>query len=158
MNMWTRLAAMLLLGLTGCSGSQPLPVDQFQLRISGPFTMDIDLERDGDGRFRITNIFSPNTRGTFSLTPEEFERFSQRVEPFREQALPFTEENMRQERLDKCPEGRPLVLHRGAIYIRWTNSNSDEYYIAYLGCDPERNAARNRELLSALKSLPVPWA
>lgn len=55
-----------------------------------------------------------------------------------------------------CPKGLPMVTDAGSLWIHWTGQDYSRYYRADYGCDYERNRARNEELRSIVRSLPVP--
>lgn len=70
--------------------------------------------------------------------------------------MPLTDASARAFIERKCPKGTPVIIDAGAIWVRWTGPGFDDHYMADLGCDPRRNAARNEELVSIFKSVPVP--
>jgi len=155
--MRTAFAPLLLLFVAGLGSSQSAPdVDRIEMRLSGWTGTDIELNRQGERRFSISETNPRERSGTFSVTPEQFDRLLDRLEPFRRQAVPFSEESIRQFMNAECPEGVPFVTDHGAIWIRWIGRGSDRHYLADLGCDFERNASRNAELQSVIYSLPIP--
>jgi hypothetical protein len=55
-----------------------------------------------------------------------------------------------------CPKGVPEVTDAGAFYVRWQSADDDVHYLADFGCDHERSADRNSELLEIVEGLPIP--
>ena len=96
------------------------------------------------------------TGGSFSIPRSQFSSLVRRLEPFRKQHVSAKELHDFAVGLNACPLGTPFTYDAGAIWIHWRGPNEDENYFAELGCDPKRNAARNRELLNIFESLPVP--
>ena len=70
--------------------------------------------------------------------------------------MPFSDESAREFIERTCPEGVPSITDAGAFYARWLSANSDTQYLADFGCDYERYADRNRDILNLVKSLPLP--
>jgi hypothetical protein len=130
-------------------------IDRIEIRESGWSSRDIELNRDGRGRYRLSDY--PRKRsGKFSVTPQQFERLRDKLEEFRGAAVPFTNESVREFIEGTCPEGVPYVTDVGAVYIRWIGPGTDEHYLAELGCDRDGHADRNRKLEEILKILPAP--
>jgi hypothetical protein len=150
------LASLAFLLASGCGDPRPAEVDRIEIRRSGWSAVDIALDRAGSGRFRLGEPPPGGKSGYFSVTPEQFARLRERLEPFRRQSVPLSEESIRRFIDEGCPEGVPFVTDAGAVYIRWIGPGSDRHFLADLGCDHERNARRNRELLDAVRRLPVP--
>ncbi len=156
-NCGMRTAITFLFGalLTSCSQAQP-DIDRIEMRRSGESSLDISLDRQGDGRFRINAYPASSRDGTFALKPEQVDRLIERLKPFRTQAVVRDEASLKRFIHGTCPAGTPVVTDAGAIYIRWIGSNSDWHYLAELGCERDRHKARNDELRSILSSFPIP--
>ena len=156
MAMRTALYPLLLalaVGSSSCEGASK--VDRVEMRLSGWSGVDVTVDSRGKGEYRISDY--PRKRsGSFSIRPEQFAKLIQRLEPFRRYAVAFTDSSAREFIDQKCPKGVPFTTDAGAVWLHWTGPNSDQHYLADLGCDADRNAVRNRELLSIVKSLPVP--
>ena len=156
MTMRTALFPLLLAFAVGSSGCERAPkVDRVEMRLSGWSGVDIAVDSQGKGEYRLSD-YPHQKGGSFSITPEQFNRLVQRIEPFRRQAVPFTDKSAREFIDQKCPKGVPFTTDAGAVWLHWVGPSSDQHYLADLGCDADRNAVRNKELLSIVKSLPVP--
>lgn len=148
------VAALFLCFTTGCDDSPP-PPDRVEIRLSGWSAADIEVDRAGRGSYRLDRGRHGN-RGTFSLSPPQLEQLLRRLEPYRRQAVPPTEESMAEFIIRDCPRDVPFVTDSGAVYIRWIGPGSDLHFLADLGCDHERQASRNKDLLGIVYGLPVP--
>lgn len=84
------------------------------MRLSGWTGVDIVVDSRGKGEYRLSD-YPHQKSGSFSITPEKFGQLVQRIEPFRRQAVPFTEKSARQFIDQKWPKGRAFY-HR-----RWSN-------------------------------------
>jgi hypothetical protein len=140
-------------GSSGCERASR--VDRVEIRLSGWTGVDIAVDSKGKGEYRMSD-YPHQKSGSFSITQEQFAQFVRRIEPFRRQAVPFTDESARAYIDQKCPKGVPFTTDAGAVWLHWMGPRSDQHYLADLGCDADRNAARNKELLSIVKGLPVP--
>jgi hypothetical protein len=147
------LLLALAVGSSGCE--RAIKVDRVEMRLSGWSGVDIAVDSRGNGEYRLSD-YPHKKSGSFSIKPEQFAQLVQRIEPFRRQAVPFSDESAREFIEQKCPRGVPFTTDAGAVWLHWVGPNSDQHYLADLGCDANRNAARNKELLSIVKSLPVP--
>ena len=154
--MRTALASLHIALAVACSGCERASkIDPVEMRLSGWTAVDIAVNGRGEGEYHLSDY--PHKRsGSFSITPQQFARLVERFEPFRRNAVPFNDQSAQEFIELKCPKGVQYVTDSGAMWIRWTGPGSDQHYIADLGCDADRNAARNKELLSIAKSLPVP--
>ncbi|MEO7177755.1 MAG: hypothetical protein ABIW83_02830 [Allosphingosinicella sp.] len=129
-----RLAAALLLTLAGCNA------------------------RDGAGRFQLAHPSAKGKSGTFSITPQQFQRLRERLEPYRRQAVPVTERSADGLIGPACPRNAPFATDSGSgsVPVRWTGPGVDQHLAADLGCDYIRHASRNEDLLGVVQSLPLP--
>lgn len=142
--------------LASCSGSPP-SVEQIDLRVSGEAPLDITLSKGGAGTYHFRYPMPNERNGQFSISSQQFAALVDQLRPFQQRAVPVTEASMNDFMFNTCPKGVPYVTHAGAIYVRWTGPELDQHYLAELGCDAERNAARNQELHRIVESvLPVP--
>jgi hypothetical protein len=140
----------------GCSASPPSPVNRIEMSLSGWSGMYVTVNKSGDGKYDGETINGKRTSGKFVISPEQFGRLVDRLEPFRREALPFTQKSASQLLLRKCPKGLPFTTDQGFFWVRWIGQATDQQYFADLGCDADRNARRNTELRSLVNSLPVP--
>jgi hypothetical protein len=154
-------AALLLAFAAGPNFAQSAPdvggadVDRIEIGVSGGWSsIHIALNGRGEGRWRSSEPMPRGRGGRFAVTPRQFALLLERLAPFRQQAVPATAENIREMITRRCQEAR--VTDGGHFSVRWLGPGTDQYYGVYLGCDPERNAARNAELLAITASLPVP--
>jgi hypothetical protein len=154
--MLDRLAALTLLLLVGCRGPEPATqVDRVEMRLSGMFSTDVAVNRRGQGQYRLSGR-GKQSNGTFSISPRSFSRLLARLEPFRKEAVPYTEKSALEMITRSCPKGVSFVTDSGSIWVRWIGPSADFHYMADLGCDTKRNARRNDELRDVFKSLPLP--
>ncbi|HYW15057.1 MAG TPA: hypothetical protein VE891_02745 [Allosphingosinicella sp.] len=150
------VAALLLCLTAGCGDPRPPPVDRIEIRVSGWSAVDIAVDRGGKGSFRLSEPSPSGRAGSFSVTPLRFQRLRERLERYRNQAVPMTDESARKFIEKECPQDVPFVTDAGGVYIRWIGPDLDQHFMADLGCDRERQESRNKELLDIVKSLPVP--
>ena len=151
------IATFLAVVAAGCSDPAPAPkVDRVELRISGWSALDVEVNSRGEGRYRLGEPFPKGRGASFALPPDRFTALVERLEPFQRQAVPVTATSVEAFISRTCPEGVPFATDAGGVWIRWIGPGFDRHYGADLGCDPERNAARNEELLGLVRSLPVP--
>lgn len=150
------LLALLLLSLAGCGDSRAPVIENIEIRVSGWSAVDISLNRNGKGKYHLSEPRPEGKGGSFSISPQQFDQIQRRLESFRQTAVPFSDQSARKFALYECPEGIPFATDAGGVYIHWAGPKSDQHYLADLGWDPETNAARNKELLAIVESLPVP--
>lgn len=143
----------LAVGTSGCE--QASKIDRVEMRLSGWSGVDIALDSRGKGEYRIS-VYPHAKSGSFSIAPKQFAELIQRIEPLRRQSVAFTDQSTLEFIDQKCPRGVPFTTDAGAVWLHWVGPNLDQHFLADLGCDADRNAARNTELLSIVKSLPVP--
>lgn len=137
--------------LSGCSS--PPRIERLELRLSGQESVDLSVDSQGKGTVRGSAL--PETsKGTFTITPNEYVALVKRLEPFRRQAAPYNSASIVAFMGRGCP-GNQFQFHRGAVWVRWTGPRLDQHFIADLGCEVVRNEARNAELLRIVRSLPV---
>lgn len=92
---------------------------------------------------------------SFEVSPVAYARFLKRVEMFKSASGP-TDETSKRFLSETCPADTPYVTDAGMISIRWIGVGLDRIYVADLGCDPRKNAARNRRLRAVVNGLPIP--
>jgi hypothetical protein len=114
------------------------------------------VDRAGRGSYSLSDRPSDARRGSFSLSPEQLQQLLRRLEAYRKQAEPVTDESIAEFIARSCPRDVPFVTDSGAVYIRWVGPKSDLHFLGDLGCDFERHAARNKELLGLVSGLPIP--
>lgn len=151
------LASLLLAFGAGPGLAQPgAGIDEIELRLFGANGVDIEINRQGEGRYAINRPDSTEPSRALSVSPAEFDRLRERLRPFRAQAVPMSDESIERFIERACPQGVPFIEYRGAIWIRWSGPAVDEHVQADLGCDPDRHAERNRALLEIVRTLPLP--
>jgi hypothetical protein len=157
--MRTALASFLLALAFGCSTSEHMPkVERIEMRLSGWSAVDVEVNSQGQGRYHLSKRTPNGASGSFSIPPRQFASLVERLRPFQQQAVPFTDESARGFIDMACPKGMPFTTDQGAVWVHWIGPNSDQHYLADLGCDAERNGARNEKLLGIMRSLPIPLA
>lgn len=154
-------ALLLLVASSSCRDSEPTSsVDVVEMRLSGQSSIDVELNSRGEGRYKLSepleNGSVNNRHGSFTVNPQQYLQVVERLEPFRRQAVPFTDESALAFIEQPCPEGIPSMTDAGGVYIRWMGADLDQHYLADLGCDYQRNSRRNAELIGIMKTLPVP--
>jgi hypothetical protein len=150
-----RNAMVLFAGLFifGCGRSaSSLPVESVELGATG---LDVRITSQGKGSYLYGMSNPSQKRTTFDIGSTGFKRLISSVAPFRIHAGPI-KQTVERFYNNACSEGVPFVTDQGLISVRWTGKGFDQIYIADLGCDYDRNAARNKKLFAILNSLPVP--
>ena len=151
------LFALALLLASGCGRpSAVAQVERVELRLSGYFATDISVNSRGEGRFHLSYPYPKGRSGSFSISPQQFSQLVDSLTPFQRQAVPFSDKSAQEFAESSCPEGLPFTTDAGALWVHWIGPKLDGHYLADFGCDAERHAARNRQLLSIVESLPVP--
>lgn len=148
-------ASLLLSFLIGSAAPEPAQIERIELRLSGGSSLDVEVNSQGEGRYLLTD-YPRRRNGTFSLTQQQYDGLVERLAVYRREAVPMSESSMRGFMRLQCPAGANFIYDRGAVWVHWIGPNVDEHYLVDLGCDPERNAGRNADLWSILRSLPVP--
>ena len=156
--MRTRLALLSAVLALGCSRSEPAPtIDRVEMRLSGGTALDVSVNSKGEGKYHLGRPLPDGSSGSFSFPPQQFSSIVQRLEPFRKEAIPVTEKSMAEFVEGKpCPRSTPFVTDAGGVWVHWLGPDYDKHYLAELGCDAERNAARHKTLLAIVESFPVP--
>lgn len=140
------LLAVASLLCSGCGAPVRGPVDTLEL--TGGIR-SATINKDGKGSF-----YSSHTGGEgFAITPEAFRRLEARLAKYRDQAKPKNKLDLN---ADFCPPPLPHVTDNGMIVVRWIGAGADDILVIDSGCDRERHAARNRDLLAIIDTLPVP--
>jgi hypothetical protein len=148
---------LLLMFLIACTDSgRAQPVEHIELRLSGQSGLDVEVNSQGEGRYRFSERVSNGRSGKFRITAEQFTGLVERLAVYRHQAVPVSDSSANEFIERRCPDEARFVTDQGAIWVRWRGPNTDEHYVADLGCDPERNADRNEDLISIISTLPVP--
>jgi hypothetical protein len=148
---------LLLALLMGCTAAaDPRPVDRIEMRLSGWTALDVDVNRRGEGHWHLSEPLPNGRTGAFRITAEQFSGLVERLAVYRREAVAVSEVSMREFINRPCHAGARHDTDQGGVWLRWTGAGSDEHYLADLGCDPERNAARNEDLIGIIRSLPVP--
>jgi hypothetical protein len=150
-------ASFVLLIATSCAlDSSGETVERLEMRLSGWSSLDIVIDAEGNGTFEDSEPYPDGKTGRFKLTESELLELLAKLEPYRTQAVPISEESAMGFFERTCPKGVPKVTDAGAFYARWLTANHDIHYLADFGCDHERLADRNRELLQIVEGLPIP--
>jgi len=155
--MRTAFVSLILVCLAGCSGTKDEPkIDRIEMRMSGRFAIDVSVNSRGEGSYHVSQPFPNGRDGSFSIRPQQFNRLVEQLQPYRYQAVPFTDESARRFATATCPKGVPFTYDVGALWVRWIGPSVDQHYLADFGCDPERNTVRNEQLIGIWKGLPLP--
>ena len=152
-----RLTAILLLSLLAACTKPPTTIDSIDIRLSGKRGVFITLNREQGGQIALDASAENSAPSSFALPPDRFDAIADQLEQFRQEATPSTDESVAALNLNaNCPASAPYVTDSGAIWIRWRGPAMSEHYLAELGCDPDRNRARNAELQAIIGQLPIP--
>lgn len=150
--MRSALALMFSLFAMGCGAPQ---IEQIEMKQSGWSSIEVEINNQGQGRYRVGE-FPRYRQGAFSISPQQFTALVERLEPFQRQSEAMSEESVARVLAFRCPEGRPDVSDAGGFWAHWIAPGYDRHFAADFGCDRERNRARNDELRSILRALPLP--
>ena len=140
------LLATIALLCTACGERQRGPVDTLEL---GAGNRNATVNKDGKGKFHFAHAGDE----PFTITPQTFRQIEARLASYRSGATPKTKLDLN---ASFCPDPLPHATDQGFITVRWIGPDADEFLIIDRGCDRDRNAARNRDLLAILDMLPVP--
>ena len=152
-----RLSALLLLLALAACAKPPATIDALEIRLSGKRGVLITLNREQGGQIAL----DASTKGTppsrFALPRERFDAIVRQLESFREDATPATDESVAAlNNARNCPFLAPYPTDQGAIWVKWSGQNVSEHYLVELGCDADRNRARNTRLRAIIDQLPIP--
>ena len=151
------LASFVLLIATSCApDSSDETIERLEMRLYGWSSLDVVIDAEGNGTYKDSEPYPDGTTGRFKLTRAELLELHAKLKPYRNQAVPFSEESAMGFIEQTCPKGLPTVTDRGGFYARWLIANYYIHYAADFGCDHERLANRNRELLKIVEGLPIP--
>ena len=126
------------------------------MRLSGWSSLDVVVDAEGHGTYKDSEPHPNGTKGRFKLTQAELLELRAKLQPYRNQAVPFSEESAMSFIEHVCPTGMPEVTDAGAFYARWLTADDDVHYLADFGCDYKRLADRNSELRKIVEGLPIP--
>lgn len=150
-------ASIVLLFAASCapdrSGEE---IERLEMRLSGWSSLDVVVDAEGNGIYKDSGSHSDGKKGRFKLTRAELLELLAKLQPYRKQAVPFSEESAMRFIEQVCPKGVPEVMDAGAFYARWLTADDNVHYLADFGCDHKRLAARNGELRKIVEGLPIP--
>ena len=151
------LALFVLLIASSCTpDSHGEEIERLEMRLSGWSSVDVVIDGGGNGTYKDSEPNPDGTKGGFKLSQAELLELLAKLESYRKQAVPFSEESSMKFIEQVCPKGVPQVTDAGAFYVRWQSANDDVHYLADFGCDHERLADRNGELRKIVEGLPIP--
>ena len=152
-----RPSALLLLSLLAACAKPPASIDALEIRLSGKRGVLITLNREQGGQIALDASSKGTPPSRFALPPERFDAIVRQLEPFRQDATPSTDESVAAlNNARNCPASAPYSTDQGAIWVKWSGQNVSEHYLVELGCDADRNRARNTRLRAIFDQLPVP--
>ncbi|WP_230293048.1 hypothetical protein [Croceicoccus sp. Ery5] len=131
-------------------------IERLEMRLSGWSSLDIVIDEEGNGTYRDSEPFPDGATGHFKLDQDELTKVLASLQLYRELSVPFSDESAMEFIERTCPKGVPSVTDAGAFYARWHTATSDTHYLADFGCDYERYADRNRDIIKLVKTLPIP--
>jgi hypothetical protein len=147
----------LILGLVvtllgGCgSGRTTAQVSRVEVRASG---LTVTLDAKGNEQPVVKVEREGEAPSSFKVDRIAYTRLLDRTVEFEREAGP-TAETSKRFLSENCPPNTSQVTDAGMISIRWIGPGLDHIYVADLGCDPRKNAARNRTLRAVVNDLPV---
>lgn len=149
-QMRTLILIVLTAACASCGASaNPEQVDSIELRSTG---LRVSVEAGGTGRFVRGSPVEGQRPTSFEIGPTGFRRLLAQLAPFRSYAGP-TAAASQLYLSSGCPKDVPYVTEAGMISVRWIGSDSDQIYIADLGCDYKRRATENQRLRAILQNL-----
>lgn len=150
-------ASSALLIATSCAPESSVEkIERLEMRLSGWSSLDVVIDAEGNGTYEDSEPHPDGTTGRFRLTRSELLELLAKLQSHQKQAVTFSDESAMRFIEQTCPIGVPEVTDAGAFYVRWLTANHDIHYLADFGCDHERLADRNRELLKVVEGLPIP--
>jgi len=110
----------------------------------GDSALDISIDPDGDGRFRI-NRYPKVEVGRFHVTSAQYADFRARLDVFRVDAKPFTPEAL-SAGTNQCGDGSLAISDAGGIVVRWVDTLGDDILKVKLGCPRVSTKVRDDQL------------
>lgn len=151
------LASFVLAIVLSCAPvSDNREIERLEMRLSGWSSLDIVIDKDGNGTFKDSEPLPNGTTGRFILDHNELTELLASLRPYREQSVPFSDESAIEFVSRTCRDGVPYVTDAGAFYVRWRTATNDTHYLADFGCDHQRFADRNSTLRRIIEGLPIP--
>jgi hypothetical protein len=150
-------ASFVLLIATGCApDSRGEEIERLEMRLSGWSSLDVVIDPEGNGTYKDSEPHPDGMKGRFKLSQTELLELYAKLQPYRKQAVLFSEMSAMRFIEQVCPKGVPELTDAGAFYARWLTTDDDVHYLADFGCDHERLADRNSELRKIVEGLPIP--
>lgn len=151
-NMRPFVALAFVLVLTGCTPAyeriqqsyQSFEGERVDIRKYGESALDISVDYDGNGRFRI-NRWPKVEVGTFKLAAEQYADFRHRLDSFRQDAKPFDPANL-EPGTNACEDGSRAISDTGGILVRWVEPGRDDILRVKLGCPMASTKQRDEQL------------
>jgi hypothetical protein len=129
-------ASFVLLIASSCAPeSRGEEIERLEMRLSGWSSLDLVVDAEGNGTYEDSEPYPDGTKGRFKLTRAELLELLAKLQPYRKQAVPFSEESAKRFIERVCPKGVPEVTDAGAFYARWLTADDDVHYLADFGCD-----------------------
>ena len=127
-------------------------VTSVEVRASG---LSVAIDAKGDGKPVVNIEKEGRSPSLFDIDRIAYEKLLDQIAVFKPASGP-TPETSKRFLLENCPPDTPHITDAGMISIRWIGPGFDHIYVADLGCDPEKNAARNRALRAVVNYFPIP--
>ena len=138
--------------VVGCGSNKAQRVSRVEVRASG---LIFAVDARGNGKAVANFKKEGRPASVFEIDRVRYKRLLDQIEAFKPASGP-TAETSRRFVSGNCPLNAPQITDAGMISIRWIGLGLDHIYVADLGCDPKRNAARNHGLRAVVEDLPVP--
>lgn len=141
--------------VAGCGSNRTeAQVSKVEVRASG---VSVTVDASGNGKPVVNVGEEGRSPSSFNIDRIAYDRLLDQIAVFRPASGP-TAETSRRFFSENCPPDTPQVTDAGMISIRWIGPGLDHLYVADFGCDPRKNAARNRALRAVVNASPMPLA
>lgn len=136
--------------VAGCGAEKTkAQVSRVEVRASG---LSVAVEATGNGMPVVNAEEEGRPPSLLKINRIAYEQLLDRTAVFKAASGP-TAETSKRFLSESCPTDTPQVTDAGMISIRWIGPGLDHIYIADFGCDPWKNAARNRTLRAVVSDL-----
>jgi hypothetical protein len=145
----TAVAALALLTSTAAQPSRPVIPDSISYQagpcMGGCPIYKVEVRSDGTATFEGVNFTAVTGVREFRITPAQYRAFARHLAPVRPRGIvSYNGENCRE-----------MVTDASSVNVIWADRRGAAALHFYHGCDPARNRAMARRLISAPTLLPI---